>query len=263
MFSVHGSVLPASELERALFGYEEGSRKVRPGALENARDRTLFLGEVEALPLMLQVKLLRALEDRKFTWVDGSKHIDLGDIRCISATSQKLNIRVDEKNFRSDLYYRLAGDVIFLPPLRERTEDFELLIKNVLDMKRDTLERERGLSEIRFSAGARNVIKQYHWPGNVRELENVLFRVATHTDRIEIRPEDVRQALQLAPVQKDTEILNRPFTESFSLESVLDEVSRHYIERARERTGDRITRTAKLLGYEHYQVLSRKMKSLN
>ena len=164
MFSVHGSVLPASELERALFGYEEGSRKVRPGALENARDRTLFLGEVEALPLMLQVKLLRALVDRKFTWVDGSKHIDLGDIRCISATSQKLNIRVDEKNFRSDLYYRLAGDVIFLPPLRERTEDFELLIKNVLDMKRDTLERERGLSEIRFSAGTRNVIKQYHWP---------------------------------------------------------------------------------------------------
>ena len=67
MFSVHGSVLPASELERALFGYEEGSRKGRPGALENARDRTLFLGEVEALPLMLQVKLLRALEDRKFT----------------------------------------------------------------------------------------------------------------------------------------------------------------------------------------------------
>ena len=113
---------------------------------------------------MLQVKLLRALEDRKFTRVDGSTHIDLGDIRCISATSQKLNICVAEGKFRSDLYYRLAGDVIFLPPLRERTEDFELLIKNVLDMKRDTLERERGLSEIRFSAGTRNVIKQYHWP---------------------------------------------------------------------------------------------------
>lgn len=87
--------------------------------------------------------------------------------------------------------------------------------------------------------------------------------MATHTDRIEIRPEDVRQALQLTPVQRDTEILNRPFTEGFSLETVLDEVSCHYIERARERTSGRITRTAKLLGYEHYQVLSRKMKSLN
>ena len=75
--------------------------------------------------------------------------------------------------------------------------------------------------------------------------------------------DDVRQALQLTPVQMDTEILNRPFSEDFSLEGVLDEVARHYIERARERTGDRITRTAKLLGYEHYQVLTRKMKNLN
>ena len=83
------------------------------------------------------------------------------------------------------------------------------------------------------------------------------------TDRVEIRPDDIRQALQLTPVQMDTEILNRPFGEDFSLESVLDEVARHYIERTRERTDDRITRTAKLLGYEHYQVLSRKMKSLN
>jgi len=121
---------------------------------------------------------------------------------------------------------------------------------------------ERGLSDIRLSAGARNVIKQYHWPGNIRELENVLVRVATYCDRVEIRSDDVRQALQLTPVQMDTEILNRPFSENFSLGNVLDEVARHYIERARERTGDRITRTPKLLDYEHYQVLSRKIKGL-
>ena len=254
--------MPADQLERALFGYEEGSRKVRSGALENARGGTLFLGEVDALPVMLQVKLLRALEDRRFTRVDGNKDVSFDDIRCISATSQKLNRCVAEGSFRSDLYYRLAGDVIFLPPLRERPEDLELLINHIFDEKRELLQRERGLSDIRLSAGARNVLKQYHWPGNIRELENVLVRVATHSDRVEIRPDDVRQALQLTPVQMDTEILNRPFSENFSLENVLDEVARHYIERARERTGDRITRTAKLLGYDHYQVLSRKLKNL-
>ena len=254
--------MPGEQLEQELFGVEDGPRKIRKGALEKASGGTLFLGEIDTLPPMLQVKLLRVLEDEELTRVGGTRTVSVKDIRCISATSKQLNRCVAEGTFRSDLYYRLAGDVIVLPPLRERREDFELLINHIFQQKKALLQRERGLEDIRLSAGAKNAIKRYHWPGNIRELENVLLRVATHSDHVEIRPEEIRTALQLAPVQKDKEILNRPFTEDFSLESVLDEVSRHYIERAGERTGNRITRTAKLLGYEHYQVLSRKMKNL-
>ena len=254
--------MPAEQLEQELFGVEEGTRKIRKGALERANGGTLFLGEIDTLPPMLQVKLLRALEDEEVTRVGGTRTVAVKDIRCISATSKQLNRCVAEGTFRSDLYYRLAGDVIALPPLRERTEDFELLINHILEQKKTLLQRERGLENIRLSAGAKNAIKRYHWPGNIRELENVLLRVATHSDRVEIRQEDIRTALQLAPIEKDTEILNRPFSEGFSLEEVLDEVARHYIKRANEHTRGRITRTARLLGYEHYQVLGRKMKNL-
>ena len=254
--------MPPDQLEQELFGYEEGARKVRPGALEKAGNGTLFLSEVDTLPAMLQVKLLRALEDNELTRVGGNKAVKLKNIRCISATNRQLNRCVAEETFRSDLYYKLVGDVIVLPPLRERTEDLEPLIDFILEDEGEVLKQERGLDEVRLSAGAKNVIKRYHWPGNIRELRNVLVRVATHTDRIEIRPDDIRYALQLAPVEKDTEILNRTFSEDFRLEDVLDEVSRHYVNRAKEQTGGRITRMAKLLGYEHYQMLRRKMVSL-
>ena len=245
-----------------MFGYEEGSRKVRKGALEDARYGTLFLEEVDSLSPMLQVRLLRALEDKKVAHVGGTKQVDVSDIRCISSTTKQLNTCVAEGTFRTDLYYRLAGDVIVLPPLRERLEDLELLINHALEQKKGLLKKERGLENIRLTAATKNVLKRYHWPGNIRELENVLFRVATHSDRVDVRPEDIQSILQLAPIDTDTEILNRPFREGFSLENVLDEVARHYITRAQAQTGGRVTRAARMLGYEHYQVLNRKIKNL-
>jgi DNA-binding NtrC family response regulator len=254
--------MPEDELERELFGFEESSRKIRKGALEDARHGTLFLEEVDCLSPMLQVRLLRALEDKKVAHVGGTKPVDVSDIRCISSTTKQLHTCVAEGTFRTDLYYRLAGDVIGLPPLRERLEDMELLINHAFDQKKELLRKERGLENIRLTAAAKNVLKRYHWPGNIRELENVLFRVATHSDRVEVRPEDIQSILQLAPIDADTEILNRPFREGFSLENVLDEVARHYISRAQTQTGGRVTRAASLLGYEHYQVLNRKIKNL-
>jgi DNA-binding NtrC family response regulator len=175
---------------------------------------------------------------------------------------------VAEGTFRGDLYYRLAGDVIILPPLRERAEDYEPLINHLLDQKKEVLRRERGLEKIGLSAGAKNAIKRYHWPGNIRELDNVLMRVATHSDQVEIPGDDIRAALRLAPVEQEAPVLSRAFTENFSLDDVLDEVTRHYIERARVQLGGSltkgvsITKAAKILGFKNYQTLSNRIDKL-
>ena len=137
--------MPGEQLEQELFGVEDGPRKIRKGALEKASGGTLFLGEIDTLPPMLQVKLLRVLEDEELTRVGGTRTVSVKDIRCISATSKQLNRCVAEGTFRSDLYYRLAGDVIVLPPLRERREDFELLINHIFQQKRHCYKENAGL----------------------------------------------------------------------------------------------------------------------
>ena len=260
--------MPEDQLEHELFGKEDGTRRVRKGALEEACGGTLFLEEVDAMPPMLQVKLLRALEDGEIVRVGGGKTVSLEDIRCISASTRQLNRCVAEGTFRGDLYYRLAGDVIILPPLRERAEDYEPLINHLLGQKKEVLRRERGLEKIGLSAGAKNAIKRYHWPGNIRELDNVLMRVATHSDQVEIPGDDIRAALRLAPVEQEAPVLSRAFTENFSLDDVLDEVTRHYIERARVQLGGSltkgvsITKAAKILGFKNYQTLSNRIDKL-
>ena len=164
-------------VESELFGYEEGAftgakRKGAFGKLELAQKGTLFLDEIGDLPLEVQPKLLRVLEEREFFRVGGLKKIKL-DIRIICASNRELEKRVLESTFRQDLYYRLNVGHIRIPPLRERKEEIIPLAKMFLE----TIARQKGKPCRALHPDAAVILKNYDWPGNIRELQNVIERI--------------------------------------------------------------------------------------
>lgn len=173
--AVNSSAIPAALLESELFGHERGAftdaRGTKQGLLELAGDGTLFLDEVSSLPLDLQPKLLRALEERRVRRVGGFEEIE---VRCrvIAATNVPLEDLVEDGAFRSDLFYRLNVLRVPIPPLRERGGDVVLLAEHFLD----ELSRSQGLGRATLSKGAVERLQAHPWPGNVRELKNVLDR---------------------------------------------------------------------------------------
>ncbi len=163
--------------ESELFGYEEGAftgakRKGAFGKLELAQKGTLFLDEIGDLPLDVQPKLLRVLEEREFFRVGGLKKIKL-DIRIICASNRELEKRVNEGSFRQDLYYRLNVGHIRIPPLRERREEIIPLATMFLE----AIARQKGKPVRILDPGAESILKNYDWPGNIRELQNVIERI--------------------------------------------------------------------------------------
>ena len=163
-------------IESELFGHEKGSftgaTAQRQGAFELAHGGTLFLDEIGELPLDLQPKLLRALEQRAFRRVGGSKEIKV-DIRVIAASKRNLKMEVERGKFREDLYFRIAVVPVDLPPLRERREDIAILVGELL------VQLAPGVgTPLRIAKDALDVIVSHDWPGNVRELRNVLERAA-------------------------------------------------------------------------------------
>jgi two-component system NtrC family response regulator len=169
--AINCAAIPESLLESELFGYERGAftgaLKQTPGKLELAHGGTLFLDEVGDMPLPLQVKLLRFLEERVIERVGGREHIAV-DVRVVCATNQDLQALLEAKTFRQDLYYRISEVTVRIPPLRERPGDAAVIAKVLL---------ERYVTEHRspvrgFSPDALRAIQNYPWPGNVRELEN-------------------------------------------------------------------------------------------
>src|SRR5688500_15014431 len=158
-----------------LFGHEKGaftgSTNEKPGAYEMASGGTIFLDEVAEMSPDIQVKLLRALETRQVRRLGGKKEINV-DIRIVAATNKNLQKAIADGELREDLYYRLAVVEIFLPPLRERANDIQLLAKEFLTR----FSSENGKQIEGFEDAAWNWIVSYHWPGNVRELKNALER---------------------------------------------------------------------------------------
>ena len=176
LITVNCGAIPEGILESELFGHEKGSFTgavgPRKGYFELADMGSIFLDEIGDLPLMIQVKLLRVLEEREFMRVGGSTvhHVD---IRFITATNKNLETEVQKGNFREDLFYRLNAMHIHVPSLRERKEDIPLLVqKFALDFSRDNLIEFEG-----FEESALNALKKYHWPGNIRELRNLVEKV--------------------------------------------------------------------------------------
>ncbi|NOY36418.1 MAG: sigma-54-dependent Fis family transcriptional regulator [Chlorobi bacterium] len=173
------SSIPHELLSSELFGYEKGAftgaGESKKGLLEVAHTGTIFLDDIDDVPLDMQVKLLRFLENMEFMRVGGIKHIHV-DVRVISASKVPLKILVRQKSFREDLYYRLNVVPVIIPPLRERIDDIPLLIEHFL--KHYAPEKS-----LRILPDALNALLSYSWPGNVRELRNVIHRVSLFADK--------------------------------------------------------------------------------
>lgn len=173
---VNCAAIPEALLESELFGHEKGAftgaTSSRIGRFEMAHGGTLFLDEISELPLPLQVKLLRVLQEREFERVGGSKSLRV-DVRIIAATNQDLEEAVAEKRFREDLFYRLHVIPITIPPLRSRIEDLPLLVNHFI--QKFNKKKKRGLDGI--DQETLQVLMSYPWPGNIRELENLIERI--------------------------------------------------------------------------------------
>jgi len=239
-YAVNVAALPESILEAELFGHEKGAftgaemRKI--GLFEQASGSTLFLDEVGDLKRDLQVKLLRALQEREIMRVGGTERVRI-DVRIVAATNQDLDVAVRDGRFREDLYYRLNVIPIVLPPLRERRTDIPLLVDHFL--AKYSGPRRRGVSE-----DALKMLMAYDWPGNVRELESVIERALLLGEGDLIVPADLPASLRpgAAAPRRATE-LEIPDT-GIDLEAV----ERSLILKALDKAGGNVTRAARLLG---------------
>lgn len=191
---VNCAALPDSLLESELFGHEQGAftgaTRTRRGAFELAHRGTIFLDEIGDMPVALQVKLLRVLQDRRFVKLGGERPIKV-DVRVMAATNRDLTAEVEAGRFRRDLYYRLGVITLMVPPLRERCEDIPQLVGSYVRY----LAPRIGVEEKRVEPEALRLLMEYEWPGNVRELINVLERALLLCDGAAIRPEDLPEEI--------------------------------------------------------------------
>ncbi|GIK85364.1 MAG: sigma-54-dependent Fis family transcriptional regulator [Betaproteobacteria bacterium] len=231
--AINCAAIPENLLESELFGYEKGAFtgavRQTPGKIELAHGGTLFLDEIGDLPMSLQAKLLRFLQERVIERVGGRQEIPV-DVRIVCATHQSLTEHIAEGKFREDLYYRLAEIVVEVPPLRARHGDAALLAHAFV--RRFADEHRRGTMTLMPDAIA--AIEGHAWPGNVRELENVLKRAVIICDGPTI------SAADLGLAQTPSEALN--------LREVREEAERHAVLRALGRVNGNLTRAAEMLG---------------
>jgi two-component system NtrC family response regulator len=233
--AINCAAIPENLLESELFGHEKGAFtgavKQTKGKIEVANSGTLFLDEIGDVPLPLQVKLLRFLQERVIERVGGRQQIPV-DVRIVCATNQNLEELMATGAFREDLFYRLSEIVVDIPPLREREGDPEVLAHAFLAK----FNSEQGRNVRGFSAEALAALAEHQWPGNVREMENRVKRAVIMSDGKRITPVD----LDLAEPDELPEILN--------LAQAREEAERREIPRALSRVEGNITRAAKLLG---------------
>ena len=256
---INSGGIPETLLESELFGYMKGSftgaYADRPGIFEMARGGTIFLDEIGDLPPVLQVKLLRVVQEKTFRRIGGAEDIKV-DVRIISATHQNLEEKVKKGEFREDLYYRLNVIPIFLPPLRERKEDIPLLINNFINKYAQMFGKE-----IRtISSYAMELLINYDFPGNIRELENIIERsVAMESSNI-ILPENLTLSTDIAAGAPnfDIEITDK----GIDLSAELEKIEKIMIEKALQRTKGSKAKAAKLLNVT-FDSLRYRMQKLN
>jgi two-component system response regulator AtoC len=254
MVPVNCGGIPETLLESELFGYVRGAftgaERNKKGLFQEADGGTIFLDEIGELPLSLQVKLLRVLQEHEVRPV-GSSRSDHIDVRVIAATARNLEEEVARGAFREDLYYRLNVLQIHLPPLRERTEDIPLLSQYFLERYQKRL----GKDTEGISPGAMSLLLEHKWPGNVRELENVIERAVVLADKRIILPENLPATFGIKRGAKRMD----DFFEGFSVKKAQRIMEQRLIARALESTGGNRTQAAKLLEISIPSLLS-KMK---
>ncbi|MEO0292933.1 MAG: sigma-54 dependent transcriptional regulator [candidate division WOR-3 bacterium] len=241
---INCSAFPSELLESELFGYKKGAftgaDRDKKGLFEVANKGTLFLDEISTLPLELQPKILRAIQEMSFTPLGGTKEVKV-DVRIVSATNENIEKLVEEKKFREDLYYRLNVIPIRIPPLRERREDILALVQHF----NKKISARLNLKEKIFTDDAYEKLMNYKWPGNVRELENFIERL------IVLESSEVIDASLLPD-----EIGGKEEGEKFNLEEIEKRTIKRALEVAR---GDK-SKASELLGI-HPSTLYRKIKS--
>ncbi|MBI2501680.1 MAG: sigma-54-dependent Fis family transcriptional regulator [Candidatus Latescibacteria bacterium] len=240
---VNCGALPRELVESELFGHEKGSftgaMRQRRGKFELAQGGTIFLDEIGDVPLDVQVKLLRVLQEKEFDRVGGEKTLS-AQVRVVAATNQPLRDMVKEGTFREDLFYRLEVIPVRLPPLRERKEDIPELVEHFVRKKC----REMNLPLKRLTAEAMKALENYWWPGNVRELENVIERTIVLADGEEVGAHDLPLDSEDLPAGPS----EAAHPGSSSLKKDLEEQERERIARAMEQARGVKTRAAELLG---------------
>ena len=238
--------IPETLIESELFGHMKGAFTdaiaTKKGLFEVADEGTLFLDEISELPLLMQVKLLRVLQDREFKRVGGTEDIRV-DVRIISATNKDLEEGVKEKRFREDLFYRLNVIQIRLPSLRERKEDIPLLASHFL--KKYSEELNKNISKI--SSEALQMLLNYEYPGNVRELQNIIERAVALESSQELTPNNLNSYLSESPLLKkgavDIEIPN----EGIDMEKMVEDLERALLLKALDKTKGIKKKAAELL----------------
>jgi DNA-binding NtrC family response regulator len=251
---VNCAAIPEQLLESELFGHMRGAftdAKVdKRGLFEEAQKGTLFLDEISELPLMLQAKILRAIQEKEIRRVGATKPISV-DVRIIAATNLNLNEEVKNKRFREDLYYRLNVIELKLPPLRERREDIPLLVDAFLKK----CSEGSGKAVTGVSEAALAMLIDYAWPGNVRELENVIERAVTLTRGEKVSPDDLPPAVQGA--RGDRRVLDEAAEKSLPLH----EIEKEYIKKILDKTGGNKYQAAHALGIDR-KTLYRKLAEI-
>lgn len=234
--AINCAAIPENLLESELFGYEKGAftgaAKTTPGKIETADGGTLMLDEIGDLPLPLQAKLLRFLQERVVERLGGRQEIPV-DVRIVCATHQDLKTQISDGRFREDLYYRLAEIVVPIPPLRERTGDAALLAHAFV--RRFAEEEKRG--SMTLGEDAIRAIEAHRWPGNVRELENCIKRAVIMADGTRITQEDI--GLFGEPAEENGFI---------DLRRIRDEAERQAVVTALGRTNGNLLRASEMLG---------------
>ncbi len=276
---VNCGAIPRDLLESELFGHEKGAftgaLTAREGRFALASGGTLFLDEIGEMPMEMQVKLLRVLEERTYERVGGNRTYH-ADVRIVAATNRNLEEMVREGKFREDLFYRLEVFPIYLPPLRERIEDLPLLIAQL----NERLEHEKQCS-VQLSPEAVSALSRYSWPGNVRELANLMERLAIQYPhglvQVQDLPEKYRMgaAFETPPPQVTEELLAEPDGSmapavtgtavpqippgGLDLKSYISEMEKTLIRQALEESGGVVAHAAKLLGLRR-TTLAEKMR---
>jgi two-component system response regulator PilR (NtrC family) len=242
--------IPETLMESELFGHKKGAftgaTQDKKGLFEIAHKGTVFLDEIGELSLPIQVKLLRAVQEKVFKPVGGNEDISV-DIRIISATNKSLEKEVIAANFREDLFYRLNVIEIKVPPLRERKADLRALAQHFLEK----YSKEMGKEITKFSSYAIDLLKKYDFPGNIRELENLLERsVALSTTNI-ILPDSLALSLhkrRWIEGFKDRRFDLDEVSRGVALDSILEEIEREYLKKALDCTNGNKNKAAELLG---------------
>lgn len=246
--SLNCAAIPEGLLESELFGHEKGAftgaTSSKKGRFEQANGGTLFLDEIGDMPLSTQAKVLRVLQEREFTRVGGARSIQV-DVRFIAATNKNLQEMTERADFREDLYYRLNVFSLFLPPLRERSEDIPLLVNHFL---------QKNPRDVRISPAALHALMGYDWPGNIRELQNMIERASVMSDgmietaHLPLEMGEVPQMRGILPASDRLSDNSFEQSERMSIDDQMRDIERSLIEEALRRTEGVQVRAAELLG---------------